>query len=457
MKKISLLCLSLLLLGSCKKGFLAAKPDQTLLIPSTLSDFQALLDNNTLFNTTPALGEIASDDIYTTTAGYQSTTLAIARNSYLWADDIFAGASSGDWRIPFQQVFYANIVLDGLQNLPIADPAAYNNVKGEALFCRAYAYFSLAQVFAAPYVPAQSASLPGLPLHLTADVNLRPGRGTLQQTYDQVTADLLQAAALLPAGQSVLTRPGRTAALALLSKVYLTLQDYPRSKAYADSTLAARSTLLDYNTLSASSTRPLPPLLQGGNPEVLYLSSLVAYTFLRSTTACLIDTNLFASYAAADLRKTIFFTNKGKGVSYFKGSYGGTGLLSNNLFSGLALDEVYLDRAECSARLNDVTGAMADLNALLVKRYQQGTYVSRTAVSGADALQQVLTERRKELVFRGQRWADLRRLNQEPAFAVTLTRVIAGTTTTLAPGALKYTFPIPPDEISAGGISQNPR
>ncbi len=41
-----------------------------------------------------------------------------------------------------------------------------------------------------------------------------------------------------------------------------------------------------------------------------------------------------------------------------------------------------------------------------------------------EALAMILAERKKELVARNLRWSDLRRLNNDPAFQVTLKQVI---------------------------------
>jgi hypothetical protein len=69
----------------------------------------------------------------------------------------------------------------------------------------------------------------------------------------------------------------------------------------------------------------------------------------------------------------------------------------------------------------------------------------------------VLTERRKELVGRGLRWFDLRRLNLDPRFQKSLSRTIAGQTYELAPQSKKYTFPIPDQEVKTYGWVQNVR
>jgi hypothetical protein len=99
---------------------------------------------------------------------------------------------------------------------------------------------------------------------------------------------------------------------------------------------------------------------------------------------------------------------------------------------------------------------MTDLNTLLRKRWKSGTFADRTASSDADALNLILIERRKELVFRGLRWSDLRRLNLDGA-NITLTRKISGINYTLSPNDSRWVFLIPAQEINQSGIPQNPR
>ncbi|HSC36481.1 MAG TPA: RagB/SusD family nutrient uptake outer membrane protein, partial [Chitinophagaceae bacterium] len=92
---------------------------------------------------------------------------------------------------------------------------------------------------------------------------------------------------------------------------------------------------------------------------------------------------------------------------------------------------------------------------LLAKRYTTNGLVPRVAVNAADALSKVLQERRKELLLRGLRWTDLRRLNRDPAHATTISHAAGGLTYVLAPASV-YTFPIPDDIIQLSGIAQNP-
>lgn len=436
-------------LASCTSDFLEAKPDQSLLIPETLSDFNALMDNSNNFNLSPAIGHIASDDFVITDNGWLALTTVAEKNSYYWADDVFEESTYiGDWNIPYIQVFYSNIVLDGLNKLdPDANAAEYRRVKGSALFYRAFAFYNLAQVFCAPFNPQQKQQ-PGIPLKLSADVNERPGRGTVELTYNRIIADLKEAASLLPEEVSYKSRPDKPAALAMLCRVYLSMQDYENALLYAGEALRLNDVLIDYNTLNASASRPLPAALPNGNSEVLFYSSLITYRF-NSSALVSAQPELYASYGAGDLRKTILFN----AAKNFKGSYSG----NSRLFDGLATDELYLNRAECLARLNDVPGALESLNLLLRKRYAAGQFTPLSASSPQQALELVLKERRKELAGRGLRWTDLRRLNAESSTAVGITKVLNGVTYSLEPGSNKYVFPIPGYELRQNSLEQNPR
>ncbi len=123
------------------------------------------------------------------------------------------------------------------------------------------------------------------------------------------------------------------------------------------------------------------------------------------------------------------------------------------------MDELYLVRAESYARAGNATAAMADLNTLLRTRWQAGTYTDMVAASPDDALAKILPERRKELLFRNIRWADLKRLNKDTRFAVTLSRTVNGTTYTLPPNDLRYQVLLPEDAVTYGKgvLVQNPR
>jgi len=135
----------------------------------------------------------------------------------------------------------------------------------------------------------------------------------------------------------------------------------------------------------------------------------------------------------------------------YKGTYTGT----TRPFTGLATDEQYLIKAECQIRTGDFEAGIATLNKLLLKRYKTG-YKPVAAESRDIALVILKAERRKELVFRGLRWQDIRRYNRE-GDKITLTRKIGDREYRLEPGSPLYALPIPDNEIRINGMQQNIR
>ncbi|MNN11424.1 SusD family protein [compost metagenome] len=69
----------------------------------------------------------------------------------------------------------------------------------------------------------------------------------------------------------------------------------------------------------------------------------------------------------------------------------------------------------------------------------------------------ILAERRKELVFRGLRWPDLKRLNIDERYKIQLKRIVDGKEYLLEPNSLKYVLLIPQDAIDEGKLEQNKR
>lgn len=451
--KIILFFLTIFFLQSCsKKKFLEAKPNSDIVVPTTLDEMQALLEYDNVMSETPVLGEVSSDNYYlnyTFWEGLNSTE----KNSYTWQKEIYNGEGSiGDWNLPYQQIFYANVVLEGLAKLDKNNnEQQWNKIKGSALFIRAYAFYNLAQIFSPAFGDNSANGNLGLPLRTTANINDIYKRATVKQTYDLILDDLTKAASLLPTNiEKNRNRPNKPAAFAMLARVYLSMRDYENARLYADSCLGLYNALIDYNSLSKLSPLPFQP----DNAETLYQSKLLSTNIvLRAYNRnSIIDSTLFNSYSTNDLRAdSIFYTINSSGYPNIKGSYNG----SVFLFSGLATDEVYLIRAECQAKSGFTTEALNDLNTLLIKRWDTGTYVPYIASSAEEARTIILNERRKELAFRGLRWTDIRRLNIEGA-NISLKRIL-NQEYHLPYNNNRFILPIPPDVIALSGIEQNPR
>ncbi|MNE23822.1 SusD family protein [compost metagenome] len=315
------------------------------------------------------------------------------------------------------------------------------------MFFRAHAFYSIAELFAPVYNKLTADGELGIPFRLKADMNEKSERSTLEQTYQQILSDLKDAALLLPQTDSYKTRPVKAAALGLLARVYLSMSDYENALKVADVALKLNTTLLDYNTLDLIGYNPFLPF----NEEMVFYAQL-SYNEALYSGYFNVDSALIDLYQPDDLRLKAFFLKRSNGTYSYMGSYS-----PQYLFGGIANDELLLIRAECYARKEEVNLAMDDLNYLLKNRIERQSFVPLSAQSKEEALAAVLKERRKELVYRGLRWTDLRRLNLEPDKAVTLRRKVAGVSYELPPNDKRYVYPIPEDVLKSSGMSQNER
>lgn len=447
--RVIFLSFAIIVAYGCKKDWLEAKPSDKLAIPTNIIDCRAILDNFDMTSKTPLYGEIGTDNIYIP-ASTLSTLSNMERNSYLWASDIYQGAKFPDWYFSYQQIFYANLVLETLDKITRNEEneLEWDNIKGSALFCRAYSYYNLVSLFANQYDPITSSTDQGVPLRLTTDINIKVGRSTVDENYTQILDDLTTSIGLLPSANTTrrYSRPDRLSAYAMLSRVYLAMNDYSKTLIYTDSCLQINKSILDYNTPTLASGSPIAVL---NNPEMIYQT----YGIVSALQVGLVDTVLYKSYDLNDLRRKVFFVNTLGNVS-FKGNYTGS---SVRFFTGLANDEIMFNRAESFARLNNIDSAITNLNSLMIKRWKSGLFIPFVASTKEEAITLILRERRKELLFRNIRWTDLRRLNKDSQYALNLQRIVNSQTYSLPSNSNKYTLPIPDDEILLNGISQNPR
>lgn len=466
-RSILLLLMATVPFSSCKK-FLDINRNSSQTLIETADHCQLILDNYVIMNTGyPYGGELSSDDYYVDDVTYRKLNNAPEdQRLYLW--DAKGIQTSEQWTSLYNKVYNANLVLEAVEKIAKkgdTDVGILNNLRGSALFFRAYAFWNVAQLYAQPYSTATLTS-PGIALRLNSDMNEKTDRGTLQQTYEKIVSDLKEASGLLKTSSEKASRPNKAAAYAMLARVYLSMENYVDAGTNANAALEFNAQLMNYNDVNKSEETPFARF----NPEVIFQSVIMkpGDSFLnpgyRYRSWAIIMPELINLYAVNDLRKQIFFKENISDEDYstpngtfrFSGNYNQEGYQSS-FFTGLALDEMYLIRAEAYARSGNLALAMKDLNDLLRTRWVADTYIDQSANSETEALQLILTERRKELLMRGLRWTDLRRLNTDSRFNKTLTRTINGQTYSLPPGDLRYVLLIPRDVIDFSKIVQNPR
>ncbi|MFC3198260.1 RagB/SusD family nutrient uptake outer membrane protein [Parapedobacter deserti] len=424
------------------------KPDKKLVIPATLTDVQALLNNAGFLNTSEeAMPEMSADNYYLTDDAFNALGES-SRLIYVWDKNASSGGSA--WSSYYRTILYANealATLDGTEG-PEAEKAI---LRGKALFFRANAFYHLAQIFCKPYGKNDAADNMGLPLRLAPGISDRSERATLSQTYDRIIKDFSDAIELLPdAVSEVTTQPNIAAVYAGLARTYLLMGEYENALAMANASLTIYDTLIDYNELDTETANPVELF----NKEVIYYSNYGGATLLRNNT-CNVDSNLFNSYEEDDLRKSALFDIRDDGTVRFKGNYAGND--SQGIFNGMTTAEVMLIKAECLVRLGDLPKAQQALNGLLINRYEIGKFHPVNFEGFEEGLRKIIDERRKELLFRGSRWIDLRRLNREGSLQLTIYRNIGSNVYSLPPNDNRYVFRIPDEVIASSGMEQNQR
>ena len=436
---------------SCNK-YLDKKPDERLVVPESLNDLQELLNNDVRINTkTSEAGETSCDDYFIPESAIESKNEPRPQY-YYW--ELKKLESGGDWSITPLAIYYSNLALEGLKDIKTTadNKQLYNNVKGSALFIRSYYFLSLLWDYGKAFDDKTSSHDLGIMLRTSSDFNVTFKRSSVKDCYDKIIKDTKEAAKLLPKVPPITTRPSKAAALGLLARTYLSMRDYSNAFLYADSCLKINNTLLDYNQIPESKISSTTPFRNFNEETIFYSLFSESIGMIRYTTPAYVDTLLINSYKTNDLRKNAFFEKDNSGYSYFKGSYADNNL--RNIFTGIATDEIYLIRSECYIRAGKLAEGIKDLNYLLSKRYQTNTFIPLAFTNQKNALARVLLERRKELIYRGLRWIDIKRLNKE-GYNIILKRKRDGQIITLQPNADYYALPFPEDLIKIIGTQQN--
>lgn len=430
-------------------NYLDVKSNSALVTPNTLESLQRLLDAGHHMNfAVNAYAEASSDNYFLTPDTYNSMA-ELDRLVYTWqnVDQIW----DNDWAKGYVPVYNANLALSQLEKISRTDENAiqWDNVKGSSLFFRAHQFLTLVWTYAKAYDVLTAQSNYGVVLRTDPDPSKPSTRASLEATYRQITDDLKASLSYLPIRASHPMRPSVPAAYGMLARTYLSMAKFDSAYVYADHALRIHSELMDYNdSQQVNATAALP--FQRFNRETIFYAQLANTQPNIHPNFGLIDSLLYRSYADDDLRKTAFFSAKPSGYASFKGSYAG----STDFFAGLATDELFLIRAECAARMDRVEEAMEDLNTLLSTRWKTQSFEPFVAENREKALYLILSERRKELLMRGLRWIDIKRLNVESG-NISVKRIVDGKEINLIPNDNKFALPIPSDVIRATGMPQN--
>jgi starch-binding outer membrane protein, SusD/RagB family len=357
---------------------------------------------------------------------------------FQWQDSIYPVITETSFYLREQlgQLYQHNKVINEVMGAAGGTEDQKKAIRAEALATRALTTFNLANYYCKPYVAATAASDPGFPIITTADVNIKSyPRGTLQETYDFIIKDLQEALQYIPMKQLSVTRMCRPAVKALLGKVYMYMGKYNEAlpllnAALADVAANGQTALYNYNEAFAPGGTFLPvdpfsgPSSPGRLPNDTKEAVLSKVFYSGSYTGnqtgndgLVLAPWAQALYGSGDLR-LLLYTDKNPDFSTNAGGrlrkYGVT-------YSryGLQLSDLYLLAAECKARLNDLAGAVAEVETLRKNRMPVTDATVPPAIAGnRNALIRfIIDERVREFAGEGYRWFDMRRLSIDPIFA----------------------------------------
>ena len=402
-------------LASCEKSFLELKPP-TSLTPefalATEADLQvalrgayAGLKSTALYGRSlMVLGDMMADNTYQSALNTNRYTNFNLYN-YLVTD----GDVAGLWNASYTVILRANNII----NSPIADNANIQQIKGEAYAIRALAYFNLVRYFGSPYTLDPSKL--GVPIITTYQADLKPERAKIADVYTLINKDLTQAYTLMTKFTNS-SQFSKYSAKALQAKVYLAMGDKTNAKTAAldvitnsGFTAISSAAHTGYWAGVAPRTDKVETLLEISFDAVANNAfDALSYIYLQSGNYgdMLCSSELYDLFETADIRKSLYATGiRGGLASVFVNKYSSfTGDHSDTKV--IRMSEMYLIAAEASYPSN-TADALKYVNEVTSRRG-----ATAIASSGSALLEAIITERRKELAFEGERYLDMQRLQR---------------------------------------------
>ena len=475
---------------SCKK-FLASYSQNNSFI-ETASDLDELLVGEVYYNLSFSIPEMLytmDDDVEMEKPGNNSFDglKGMGTGFYYWLanpainNDGTLTTTDYFFSEPYSKIASINTILHSVSVLrDKGEPVgSLNRIAGEAHFLRAFYYFILMNTYGKPYKPATAATDFGIPLKTDPSIKDQfATRSSAQQVYDLIIADLLAAEQELAGANSSSTiRVNQPATQALLSRVYLFMENYEKAVLYADKVISNnRYQLVNLNNHIAGNdflTRndeevvftmgkdPFPVIMRVGDEAPVI-------AFYR------ISDNLAGIYSQEDLRREVFFIQSSKGylkLGKKRKDMNGTNSDVSAMFL-VRLSEQYLNKAEALAALDRFEEARNTLGELRKKRFKPDELTPITS-EGAALMNDIREERRRELCFETHRWFDLRRyaVNTKYPYSKSIrhrTYIFTGTDHAdygyyelgpYAEDAAAYIVPIPQEEIefNQGRLTNEPR
>jgi len=328
-------------------------------------------------------------------------------------------ANQGDieikfWTPLYKYIYASNACIEGLEaSDKISEPLS-TQLKGEARLIRAFCYFQLVNLFGK------------VPLITTTDfaTNGKAKRTEESAIFGQIMEDLVFAAQTLPddPADAEKTRPGKNAARALLSKVYLYTRQWDKAVETATEVIGSGYQLADPATtfLAGSSEtiwqfKPVNPARNTFEAREIVPSSGGAMP------TYLLNEPFMSVFEPGDKRMSNWIASRqfaGQTIHYpYKYKIrGGAGIPQTEYIIVFRLAEQLLIRAEANANLGNLSDAMTDIDKIRQRAGIALLSEDDPGISKEDLLLAIEQERKRELFVEwGNRWFDLKRTGRADA------------------------------------------
>lgn len=414
----------------------------------------------------------------------------IVSNYAHFRDGIINNSSDILWTSEYSRIYKANLIISSASEVT-GTKEEINEALSCGYFMRAYSFFELATFYCQPWSEANKREL-GIPLRMGLAFEENVGRGTLEDTYNQIFADLkaCEEHTTQEAVPAIPWRVSKCAIYGLYARIYLARGEFDKALEYANKTLVNAPALYDYNKFSYktpathySATEFWPEMDIQLCETDSWNENKLLYNYTEWIYPDFAGVRTQMAYPSKQLMDLYDHTNDLR-FRYFYVEHGTRRMTSikydayrydpwydgRYLTSGLTTAEMLIIKAESQARLGQWQEALATLTPLREARYEHGTATALTASNQAEALQKVLQERRREMPFYF-RFGDIKRFAVTPDTSddVTVTREFYDMTVTkvntnspktyVIPGNSKcWAMPIFQTEINSakGMIEQNP-
>lgn len=306
------------------------------------------------------------------------------------------------WSASYQQIYYANAVIYGVEQSTTLSGNDRSRIKGEALLVRSLLYFYLQQLFGdIPYTAS-----------LDYEYNRTIGKTEASVLLTQLEKDMMEAVTLLGDDYRDTERiyPNRKAAQLLLARIYLLQEEWLSAEQTARNII--QSPLYHYETdinevFHKSGRHILWQLKPQNNGDA---TSEAAFYFFTGSAPnnYILTANLVGSFADNDLRKQVWIAEVTvNGQSWYRPyKYKNRENNANEYSIVFRLEEAYFIMAEALARQNKVDEALPYLNA---SRERAGL-IPLTSLSQEAFIDELLAEKRREFFTEsGHRFLDLKR------------------------------------------------